>query len=663
MAYKLPLLNKIASSCPENLVFFRTEQLIQVARSSDDRYSEQARIACTTELLVRRFLNPYGVSDDVLDQIFPQKEWQNLEFLLRQDFLRPPTGENIKGDLWKASSAFAQRCEPVVRRRFVELLDRTDGFIPVYETGGTDAFFIPFHFEDAQGGSRIVDARNCPIEAWDSAVGDLFDSSHKCVVGCVQDKLPQKSNNDGLMSLDGRSFMLPVWMSVQRRNGKLPEYNRLRLFATGEIRDGRLSAVEVAEKLSGLRRFAPQAYLFFPDSSQFIAEDSAAVLLDTNCSLDEVCENILHQIELKGLVVPTLRDALARVHTLESEVRNDCFSQWPNMFNRVETYAKAVQEQKWRCPKEYLLCLMLKSVICCHNGETQRALAFNADAKKIAVEHGLERQLRLLEIEELVELQDQERFQQVLVLGTEMRPKLEKFADGDLLMRYHGTQGQAHCYGVLSGYEGFTKEEGWRHFDLACQFAVRLESEPDIAQDLNYQYLWHVLFEPGTEAANVSYRRAWDQIERNLHETPKAQERNRFFLERLRLMEVYRCLLAGKKIPSGAPGMRLPDKADSWLRALACKYLGAHAAEDGSRDEARELFREGRELLSDVHGDTVLAMIRMTISAEAYRSLGEKEFQERALDDLPSLQGIAAIWKWEQFLRGEGDFPGSSYWY
>ena len=69
----------------------------------------------------------------------------------------------------------------------------------------------------------------------------------------------------------------------------------------------------------------------------------------------------------------------------------------------------------------------------------------------------------------------------------------------------------------------------------------------------------------------------------------------------------------------------LLEGANTWCRALAYKYLGALVAAHGDRTEAEKHFNRA---LSPIQEETysIIRFIKMTIYAEAYRSLGNEYY-------------------------------------
>lgn len=551
----LPLaqVEQTARNAPENLIFLSGDKLIAIVSDATERHSEECRRECLAELICRWYLKPSAEIEVCLDSVFPSKEWHSLKKLKEQEIFAVPTAAGLPQKLWSSAEPFLARCEVATRKRLTELLE-TDGFIPVYS--GDDAFFLPFRLVENDRLPLIGDSAGVRIENWMEPYLALFGENlkYRCLVRCRQAPY--------LPPFTGRSLMLPLYLAYQRKSDNLPAYNRLRLLSTGAVEMGHLKAVETKEKQQALNLCFSNAFLFFPESSKIHSEEWNSIPLNIAFDLDAILEEVRRQIEAKGLVIPTFRDAKARLEQLENETRHTNQNRWEIMLARLQTNMDAIQLSQDRAPESYLLCIMLKSAMYCHMGNTAEALKFNREAKEMAKSLHLEKQLRRLEIEELVDLQDVEDFDSIRSLSGILKDELECLEDDDLLMRYYGTMGLAHCYGFLSGNPGFDRDAAKACFMQALRHAQKLESEPDIAQDLNNCYLWYVLFDPASTDAALAYTRANDHIERNLQSDPRKQKKNRYFLQCFKMQALYRRLLSGEKIPSfDYQAEELPDEA------------------------------------------------------------------------------------------------------
>lgn len=655
----LPLaqIEQAARTASENLIFLSVDRLIAVVSDATERYSEDCKRECLAELIVRWYLKPSTEIETCLDSAFPAKEWHSLKKIKEQEIFAIPTVASLPQKLWSRADPFLSRCEVATRKRLTDLLE-TDGFIPVYS--GDDAFFLPFCLVENDRLPLIGDSAGIRIEHWIEPYLALFGENpkYRCIVRCRQ--------NPSLPPLTGRSLMLPLYLACQRKLGNLPAYNRLRLLSTGAVEMVHLKAVETKEKQQALDRCFSNAFLFFPESSKIHSEERNSVPLNIVSNLDEILEEIRRQIEAKGLVVPTFREAKSRLEHLDYETRHTNQNRWEIMLARLQTNMDAIQLSRDRSPESYLLCIMLKSAMYCHMGNTAKALKFNREAKETAKSLHLEKQLRRLEIEELVDLQDVEDFDSIRLLAGTLKSELERLNDDDLLMRYCGTMGQAHCYGSLSGIPGFERDAAQKYFTQALRHAQKLESEQDIAQDLNYNYLWYVLFDPISTKAALAYAQAHDHIERNLQLYPQSQKKNRHFLQRFKMQALYRQLLtSGEMDPVDYQAEDLPEEAVFWLQALVKKYLAAIAAANGEKEIAEQYFMKASELLEQGVEDNIIAFIRMTTLAEAYRSLRSENWREVALSSLRHLSDKyhTSLSQWRNYLLNKTAYPGLNYWY
>ena len=627
-----------------NLLFFKDKVLFQFAASEQP---ESSRIACTAELFVRWFLSRDHDLATEIDQLLPDGERENFQRLLNENFLKNPSREALMQELWRSANPFSQKCLPAIRQRLLTLCCETDGFIPVYMDD--QAYFIPFHLSD--GAAEIRDTSGRIIENWHESYLKLAadNGQYTCIVHCCQQTLP---------SLTGSSLMLPLQLALWRKQGKI-RYNHLRLLATGSLENNRLKAVETAEKSAGIANCFPNSYFIFPESTGYCADMPWEVPLAVGMTKTELLAKLPEIIESKGLFVPTLNDALRRLPEL-IELRDAIHNKWEIFYRQIDLYSRNFNRSE---PEYFMLFMMLKSSILCHLGKTDDALKINRKAQKFAVDYNLEKSLRRMEIEELVELQDKELFFEISRLAEPLREKIETLADPDLLMRYYGTMGQAHCYGVLSAIDGFDREYALTCFDKAVTFAGKIGSAGDIAQDLNYRYLWYAIFEPETEDAAEAFEEAKNHIDCNLQDNGNIQRKNRYFLYRYKAFALYRYLLAHKKnITENFEDFLLPDDAFFWIKATVNKYIGALYAASGNLEKAEELFDCAIGNLS--RSDPVIKFIRMTALAEAYRSTGKDKYLHPAVQTAEELQPLyPSTEKWLNFLNGKEDFPGLNYWY
>ena len=637
-----------------NLWFYPTEE---IGRYASSQRSEKNRIECVAELFIREFLNRKSAEKEI-NRILPDGELKLFWCTINDDFLdlRDKT-EVLNGDLWECSSDFSKKCHAAVRRRLLSLCIDTDGFIPVF--CGENAFFIPFHFEE--GMAAIEDLSGNPITCWQSPYTALFRAAfrYKCVVHCDQSSV--------IPALTGNSLMLPLYLAYLRKIGDI-QYNHLRLLATGAVASGRLKAVDTMEKAAALGKCFSDAFLFFPESSQYCSAKPNEVLLPP-LELAQVKDAVQMRIEAYGLFVPTMKYALDRLKVLCTE-RDSNYHSWELMLRRVKNNSRAIP--RYRDPQNHLLCLMLESSILCHMGKTREALALNREARELAERNNFTRELLRLEIEELVEFQDDECFLDIAAHAEELKLRVEKFDDPDLLMRYYGTMGQAHCYGSLAGVLGFDREQAKEFFERAVHYALRrprnfeneMDFEKNVGQDLNYIFLWYALFDPETAACERACKDSMDHHRCQL--SGAAQIDGLRFLNRIKVFSAYRRWLMDGKVPKSdnIPAALKIEYRGDWLAATTGKYVGALQSAAGNTVESKDTFQKYADVLRGAKGP-ILCFIQMTILAEAWRSTGDAAYKLEALGVLEAVKTHYpnSFGAWDGFLRGKNAFPGLNYWY
>ena len=683
-----------AEATRHNLFFYPVEQLSLYAR--DVSMDEEERAECVAELFAREFLNK-GCAEQAINSILTNDELEDFWCKAYDDILNKKQSGFLRNKLWEPDpgDAFSSLCEIAVRERLRVLCQETSGFIPVIFDPGTSgtasadtpekqAFFIPFHFEKITSSSKkggIFDIAGRPVPDWQAPYDRLpIGSKYNCIVHCDQ------SQND-LPQLTGDSLMLPLYLAFLQEE-KIIEFDHTRLVATGAIdQNGRLQAVDTKTKAMGFHDCFQQdhAFFFFPESREYCIPRKTTEIPLRTMRLDELTGCIQAHIEAKGLVVPSLKYAQKRLEALVEE-RNTCYNQWDVMLARIENNMKTIDDDSLG-RRYYLLALMLKSSVLCHMGRTGEAVKLNREAQRIAGKnHSVPEMLRL-KIEELVELQDEENFKAVAAIAGPLladikNARLEKNVRTDLLMRYYGTMGQAHAYGYLGGVPGFSPQESKKCFENAWKCATRLfrafeqdgaatENEQylalgNVAQDLNYRFLWYALFEPETEEAGKAYQKAENHIRRKLQGKPALQDINRRFLQRLRAFSLYRYWLRTGIVPD-LERIPLIDKKGGWLAALTGKYAGALLAASGREKEASKIFKVCSGIIKADQDDPIIRFIQMTICCEAFRSTGDPEYREKArglLAELRKEYPAKSIGPWKRFLQGkEKDFPGWNYWY
>ena len=559
--------------------------------------------------------------------------------------------------LWPGDEAFSQQCQTAVRERF-RLLLRTEGLIPLKATDGSDrARLLPFHF-DEEGETGVFDLKGRRHEEWSGYAARLGLAAHVTLHCEFDEALP----------LIGSSLMLPLQMAWWRHEGDLPHYDVFRVLATGRFDEQlRLAAVEASEKATLVQSWERGLFLY-PESSREAVRNHHVVRL--------VCgkprEQLLPQLRRQTERFATLDTAyvLSRLADVDAEVCTGNVTNWRHVTERLEPALKALDRH--RHPEARLTYAMLLSQAYCHLGDTTSSQKWNQRAQRLAKEHGdvYQRQLLRLHIDELVQLQDEERFAEVMARQEALFRELEAFGDEDLLMRFHGTMGQEYAYGTLLGLPGSSQEEAFRHFRRALDCAYHLNRPEDILQDTNYLHLYHALFQPGSDEEQEALEDALNRIDQEAADDAELRHRNLPFVRRAQAFAWYRCLLQGRRHPGVYQHLALMERMVSmketpdWIHCCIGKCVGACKAADGQPDEARRWFEAAIRAIPDGDSDQVKGLIRATACIQAWRSLGDDAFRQQALQLLDNLTKFPSALPFRDYLQGKSpDFPGLHYWY
>lgn len=657
--------NKTREATCRNLFYYPLEELYDYAKSD---HSEFPRAQCVAEIFVREFLKK-GSAEKELNDILPDGELNGFWKTLNWSFLdNREKSVILSHPLWDVKNEFSRKCHIKTQERLTDLCVKTDGFIPVYQ--GDKALFIPFHFRECDGDADcvITDLAGNLVHNWETPCARVFRLvekriggrfAYRCVVSCDQSGLP--------VELRGNSLMMPLYLACLQKAGIIP-YNPLRVIATGEIDEtGMLKPVETKPKADSFHSTFEHACFFYPASLKFVSSEHNEVSFP-KMDLPRMLEVFLSIVEAKGLFVPNYREAIERLMVLAKDRDANYATPWEFLLDRLGALMRAIPDD--RNPQQHLLCLLLESSMYCHWGKTQEALTRNRKAQEFAKRHNLTRQLLRLQIEELVDLEDLEDYTAIAQSAEPLGIEIEKCSDTDLMMRYHGTMGQAHSFGALSEEPGFSKEKAKDHFDKALRYAFQkyesddgVDAEDDIARDRNYIILWYALFDPESTAAQEAYQNAVYQIQHNLQ--GKAKDHNCRYLCQLKGMSLYRHMLQTGKAPEADENSYLlrQERTDDWLAALSGKYAGALMAAKGKKEEAEKVFEEYSQILKG-NRNPVLQFIQMTILAEAFRSTGKNRYCELALLLAKGLRTAypKSVPQWERYLKHQGEFPALKYW-
>lgn len=697
----MAVLGYIAEHVPENLILWSSKKLCSKLDNDYHRNTENANASILAELLVRGFFNLSSqeisscISKYLPSESFEQyNSWRaNASPIQKpsQLFLVPQNGDPLQ-------ITFLQNVQIKAQHRFETLLGRCDGIVPVVLTesdGQKRGCAIPFCLERTDDSkSCVIDVKGTPIPEWSKAVTDL--NLPGVCVRLLFDSTVDKDKNKDMYS--GASLQLPVLMSYWRQNEQLPGYNPFAVVATGKIQDNRLVPVCLEQKYEGLSDYFGKLVFFYPDDNK--TDNDYLFPIPVGTPVDKIKTICLEQIVSRnndvccGLTNFGIKYTVNQLKTISQSIKKDSEKTWDFTIKLLHLFLQELDRDEY--PEHYLNALLTLSFAYCHNANTAQAHEYNRKAVDFARDvqnHcDLQYQLLLLSIEEMVLLQDEENFEQIPSLASEIASQLDQLDPEcaqtcDLKMRYHGTLGQAHMCGAICKMEGFKKEEALDNIKKAIFFAGRYQEKTpednidEVIRDKNYRHLWYALFKPDTEE-ELSLHEILVR-ETNEKQTPgKQKDNNLNFQFRQRCLAAYRRILQSNSNSddslADAP-IPAPNSVVFWLKALIYKYQAAILAFQKRNEDAKERFEKSYDILKDCK-DPLLQLIAMTIAAEAYRSfseLGDKaadEYHRKAQElfsannDFQMFQ-TALPWKefldmsWNDFKASGKDFPGLNFYY
>ena len=669
-----------ADSRPPNLVLFPDDTLLRAAQDRSGEMSAAERAKALAELAVRFFLRPDPASPlrPALVSGLGERTFRDFRDWCERSLVRKagPDAPAVP-EFGSASGSNAGS----LRQAFQQILC-ADGIVPVFDRDG-DAYLLPFRFgaETPPGASpRALDAEDATIPVWTDEFRHLPVRVERDVrVGIV---VPP----DGPLELDGGSLLLPVLAAWWRLNGDLPKYDPLRVLFTGSFREGLLRCVETEAKRKKVKKSVRDGILVHPvPGKEDLGGDTILAGSGVNAILGA----------LRGIVEKTVDFdpdyALKRLAAFEPDVRQTRTTDWDGILLQLERLRAGLDPDL--DDKEFLRAVLLTAAANCHAGHTAVAAEWNARAQSSAAGNPEFAPLLLrARIEQLVILLDNEDFDGIFGLVPDLEERIDAFArnagederSADLRMRFHGSMGQFRVYAHLAGFrpDSNTPEAARIHFEKAFGFAKELYRgaasvdaktlrSADAAQDANYLLLWSAFF----GRSELDSRR--ETALRRAARSGASRAKNERFAYRNHALGLYRAVLAGE-----APAM--PDLVgygpalerqwpEDWIAGTTAKYLGAVAAAAGNEKEASRLFGIATAAI-DPDAKEIVGVIRMTVHAEAFRSLRHfsvfaaraEECRREALRFLRSGDPAAETKSaWRDWLDNPdaAPFPGLSYWY
>jgi len=637
-------LKKIAIEQPENLVLLDNADLARLYR--DETCDEQLQGNCLAELFVRWFVGdslklkeveralseftPGGVPTSLLGM-------RTSQDLLQDDEVR----EALATPLWTCADAAEELIERIVRVRLRRLMLQVDGYVPVYHVAGDGmGLFLPFELIPRTAGRSpsAVDFDGKIVKDWNRPARDILGAKWTMRVFYRQRK--------EVPLLAGRSFLFPLLVARWRKEGLVPKFKPWQQLFTGEIdADGRTVPVKTEEKSAGAAAvFQSDVRLIAPSDSPYAREERGISPVPSGIAGEPLLNAVRSRIEQLRACRFSRDYALSRLPCLEHEIRQETVGEWDRQIACVDTLLKVLG--KHVAPREHLRLVMLKSAAYCHSGRTSQALRENRRALSFARENGMAYEALRLEVEQLVEFQDSQCFDEIAQLAKPLairirKARLQPEERLDLLMRYHGTIGQIQMEEALLGIGKINAAQAKSNLEKAHGYARELKRPGDELQDLNYLNLWYSFFEPaGPELV---------ELQREIHgfiatlESEGERIKNLGYFRRQAMLALFmRWRLTGE-VSSGWRNLKTPPEgSDGWLAASCMKMRGALAAAAGDAKTALRCFDEGEENFpcrawwngdgDELASGPVFAQIRLSLLVQAACSLAALGLEKDATD-------------------------------
>lgn len=678
MINELELLD-IIEHRPSNLFLVPDEDLMAFVK--DDFYDLSLRRTVLAELVVRWCLSGKTALEKDLSALWGVDGWRRFAdwYTVQSVWMRTLPEDSA---CWNDPEAF-NGFSAVLRLRLNGLFS-VDGFIPVCRE--QQGAFLPFELTRNSTGAVWEDgtpvSTQSGVQPWHNSVARALKGTDFTGIRLIVANGPEFS--DGLK---GDSLMLPVMLAAWRRTGTdFPQYDVLAVLATGAItEDSRLADVEVRAKLDAYKSHFRNCGVFFgPDVPGEIPRNERAYQpIDSGTEVGSIKERLKDALERRNLSRVTRDYAKKRLLRMNNRVDRENHSRWADVARQLEVLRSGMNMR--RDFDEWLEYMSLLATAYCHAGMTGDSRRVAQEAIAAAREKGRIAKALRLQLTEAVNAQDFGEMDVFFSMADGLDRELETF-DGpekdDLLMRYHGTLGQAQAWGAVFGREGCTQEMAFQEIGLAVEQAYKLakdaddahrdEAESNVAQDLNYVHMMQALFAPDSSGERDAYCDAISQLE-NLP-SENSRRNNRYFLMRQQSLAWYNAWRAGGSVLSSDDRRkgRLPaSDAESWLVMSNRCHLGALAAAAQEREEALHSFKEGNAALGlDSCWAPVFASIRMAFLSQAVLSLrslglqGEADAYEQDLDEVFRSFGESTLFKairaerWKDAVK-LGDDPRS----
>ncbi|MCX8513174.1 MAG: hypothetical protein ORN83_15630, partial [Chthoniobacteraceae bacterium] len=381
----------------------------------------------------------------------------------------------------------------VFSRRAIRFL-RADGVIPVLVAAG-EAVPIPFRFGlGLLPDCKVIDLSGHTVENWVPVVRRL-EAGFGESLGIVLDV----DLGDDIGRIQGGSLALPVLIAKSRTLGNLPDFQPLRLLASG---------VEQAGSLYPADGHQAKAALAKRMGAQFITVGSGESEIQSGIATRDIHSAVLARITEevpRDLTPRQLRDA---IRLIGDEIKSGQIT-LETAERRLIWHQEALepQSQGGLVSEARLLAITLQGAICNHKGETEKAALLNDSARKEALERKNPSAYVDASAHQVVSLTDLGFIPEAEAMGRSLLSWVRKEMQGSDEDRKRAEMtaagvlgGQVLLQAALAGKD--CGDESRAQLRNALQLAREIENGREICFDAVQLAGWHALLQPArTEEA------------------------------------------------------------------------------------------------------------------------------------------------------------------
>ncbi len=477
MTNKFSELNRELNKHSINIIFVSDADLRYLFQSYYN-LTTNIKIAITAELLTRFWLFNSNYNVEYIYDLISEEMINDFWNLTKQ--YREKSQETLPQNL---ELPFNKEINKKVYSSINRYLT-CDGIIPVIKN--KIAYALPFNLlNDGNLDNMIVeDIKNHKVQNWTNYINELRS------YGINSWKIQIQVEIDEDNSFDGNSLELPVLMGIERKEGRL-NYSPLDVLATGSLAlGGTITNVEgITEKLD-LAKKLKSKICFIPEQENMRIDSVVQISKGTN--IKKSIQFIKNNLVDKGLDNLTWREAKSKIKELENDVHYGVVSLKQTALAKVEFYEKLFHDNQRK--EELLNAKALKAAIYCHLGKTKEAQNLNNECLNLAQKYNCHKVYAEIAIRQIVNLTDLGDFENSIRQSEYLENMINsaniiQSDKSELLMRLHGTFGQAIIYNNLSKNCCDSRNNALEHLNKAAEFAKNSDVISNICQNLNYIHL------------------------------------------------------------------------------------------------------------------------------------------------------------------------------